>query len=277
MIQQPGVRLVEEARFEFGRNWRGFLSVLNDERIAEAKRSLETMLGPRTLQDRSFLDIGSGSGLFSLAAVLLGAARVHSFDFDPESVAATREIKARYAADVEQWTMETGSILDGEYLANLGPWDFVYSWGVLHHTGDMWGALANVTHLVAPGGVLFIALYNYQPGLTQWNTLMKRTYVRSPRLGKYAMLGCFAVTEVVRGSLVDLVMLRNPLKRYLRGKRSRGMSLFHDWIDWVGGYPFEAATPDEVFDFFHQRGFTLERMTTCGGGSGCNQYVFRRP
>ena len=74
-------------RFAFGSNWQRFLSVLDDERIAEAERSLSTMLEVNDLRGWSFLDIGSGSGLFSLAALRLGAERVHSFDFDPESVA----------------------------------------------------------------------------------------------------------------------------------------------------------------------------------------------
>src|SRR5262245_47233957 len=74
-------------RFEFGKNWTRFLAVLDDERIDEACKSLRRMLGVDTLARRSFLDIGCGSGLFSLAAMRLGAARVVSFDFDPHSVA----------------------------------------------------------------------------------------------------------------------------------------------------------------------------------------------
>lgn len=55
------------------------------------------------------------------------------------------------------------------------------------------------------------------------------------------------------------------------------MSLMHDLIDWVGGYPFEVAKPEEIFDFYHARGFVLQRLYTCGGGIGCNQFVFERP
>ncbi len=78
-------------RFEFGANWNRFLAVLNDERIAQAEESLKRMLEVDNLQGKSFLDIGSGSGLFSLAARRLGA-RVYSFDYDPKSVACTREL-----------------------------------------------------------------------------------------------------------------------------------------------------------------------------------------
>ncbi len=86
------------ARFDFGDNWTRFLELLDDRRIGEAEASLRDMLGIADLRDRSFLDIGCGSGLFSLAARRLGA-KVRSFDFDAQSVACARELKRRYFPD----------------------------------------------------------------------------------------------------------------------------------------------------------------------------------
>ena len=60
-------------RFEFGKNWTAFLEVLDDRRIEEAKASLREMLEVENLEGKSFVDIGSGSGLFSLAARAMGA------------------------------------------------------------------------------------------------------------------------------------------------------------------------------------------------------------
>jgi 2-polyprenyl-6-hydroxyphenyl methylase/3-demethylubiquinone-9 3-methyltransferase len=54
------------------------------------------------------------------------------------------------------------------------------------------------------------------------------------------------------------------------------MSALHDWKDWLGGYPFEVAKPEAVFDFFRDRGFTLSRLTTRAGTQGCNEFVFVR-
>src|SRR5207302_10440486 len=127
-------------RFEFGKNWGRFLEVLDDERIGEAEESLKKMLEVEGLAGKSFLDIGSGSGLFSLAARRLGA-RVHSFDYDPQSVACAAELRRRYFPNDEDWVVEPGSALDEAYLNRLGTFDIVYSWGVLHHTGAMWQAL----------------------------------------------------------------------------------------------------------------------------------------
>jgi 2-polyprenyl-3-methyl-5-hydroxy-6-metoxy-1,4-benzoquinol methylase len=262
-------------RFEFGKNWQRFLSVLDNERIAEAGRSLRDMLGVEDLRGKSFLDIGSGSGLFSLAAMRLGAERAHSLDYDPQSVACTLELKRRYFGEAENWTVEQGSALDSEYLARLGQWDIVYSWGVLHHTGDMWKALGNVVPLVRPGGQLFISIYNDQGFFSRAWRKVKVLYNRS-RVSKALVAAVFIPYFVLRGFAVDLLRRRNPLKAYTEYKKSRGMSRVHDWFDWLGGYPFEVAKPEEIFDFFHKRGFELEHITTCQGGLGCNQFVFTR-
>jgi 2-polyprenyl-3-methyl-5-hydroxy-6-metoxy-1,4-benzoquinol methylase len=266
-------------RFEFGKNWQSFLSVLDHERIAEAERSLEEMLGTGALQGKSFLDAGSGSGLFSLAAVRLGAARVHSFDYDPDSIASTAALReAHFPAD-ERWTVERGSVLDEAFLDGLGRWDVVYSWGVLHHTGDMWRAMANVDRLVAPGGLLYISIYNDQ-GLRSkvWGRI-KRLYNVLPRPLRMPFLLAVAVPRELL-QLVRFTLLLRP-HHYVRAwtqyrRRSRGMSRRHDIVDWIGGYPFEVATPDRVFAFYRERGYTLTGLNTIGAGSGCNEYGFKK-
>jgi 2-polyprenyl-6-hydroxyphenyl methylase/3-demethylubiquinone-9 3-methyltransferase len=128
------------SRFRFGANWTRFLAVLDEARIADAETSLRAMLAVADLRDRRFLDIGCGSGLFSLAARRLGA-QVHSFDFDLQSVACAQELKRRYFPQDSAWRVEQGSVLDSQYIRQLGKFDIVYSWGVLHHTGSMWIAI----------------------------------------------------------------------------------------------------------------------------------------
>jgi 2-polyprenyl-6-hydroxyphenyl methylase/3-demethylubiquinone-9 3-methyltransferase len=263
-----------ERRFRFGENWRRFLSVLNDERIAEAEKSLCEMLAVDSLRGKSFLDIGSGSGLFSLAARRLGA-RVHSFDYDPQSVACTEELRRRYFADDTEWSIERGSVLDTDYIKRLGQFDIVYSWGVLHHTGAMWRALENAQVPVAEGGRLFIAIYNDQEGRSRLWLRVKRFYCSSA-VGRIIVLALFIPCFIIGGLAKDLLRGRNPVRRYSEYKKSRGMSIVHDWIDWLGGYPFEVARPEEIFSFYRERGFTLDKLVTCGGGLGNNQFVFTR-
>jgi 2-polyprenyl-6-hydroxyphenyl methylase/3-demethylubiquinone-9 3-methyltransferase len=273
LLQQSHTAEVQSGqRFEFGKNWARFIEVLTDERIAEAERSLTQMLGD--VRGLRVLDVGSGSGLFSLAARRLGAT-VHSFDYDPSSVGCTQELRRRYFPDDPEWRVEHGSVLDPEYLAGLGTFDVVYSWGVLHHTGAMWRAVENVLPLVAGDGRLFIALYNDQGVWSRRWTTIKRTYC-SGTAGRWLVSGTVIPFWVTRNLAADLVWRRNPVARYTEYKKRRGMSVVRDWFDWLGGYPFEVAKPEEVFDFLRQHGFSLERMTTVGGRMGCNEFVARR-
>jgi 2-polyprenyl-6-hydroxyphenyl methylase/3-demethylubiquinone-9 3-methyltransferase len=269
-------RANDSARFPFGRNWASFLGVLTDARIQEAERSLREMVGAQRITGAEFLDAGCGSGLFSLAAMRLGARRVHSFDYDPDSVACARELRRRYFPHAENWTIEQGSVLDPDYMARLGDWDIVYSWGVLHHTGRMWEGLARVISSVKQPGLLFVSIYNDQGPISNGWRGVKRLYNMGP-LGKAAVISLFVPYFAARGFTADLMRRRNPAARYREYRASRGMSLIHDWKDWLGGYPFEVAKPEEIFDFYRSRGFSLEKLTTCGGRLGCNEFVFSRP
>jgi len=261
-------------RFAFGANWRRFLSVLNEERIEEATASLKRMLNVESLHGKSFLDVGSGSGLFSLAARRLGA-RVHSFDYDPDSFACTMELKRRYFLEDVNWVIEQGSVLDRDYLSQLGQFDVVYSWGVLHHTGQMWTAIENVLPLVKNGGILFVAIYNAQLFLSTYWTVVKRSYNRGGAVVRRVLdVGYFAFFSSAL-FVADVCRARNPFVRY-RGTGSRGMSVYHDVVDWIGGWPFEVATPEECFRFMKRHGFDLEELVTCRGGHGCNEFVFRK-
>ncbi len=274
--QRPASR--SEARFAFGANWLRFLETIDDARIDEAVRSMRDFLGTDDLQGQTVLDLGSGSGLFSLAATRLGADRVRSVDFDPQSVACTDEVRRRFADPAVRWTVTRGDATDAAFMHDLGVFDVVYSWGVLHHTGQMWNALELACRAVKPRGRLFISIYNDQGLRSRLWRAVKRGYGRLPTSARPA----YAVVVMLPRELLLLAFntaAGNPgayVRSWTQYKRQRGMSRWHDLIDWVGGYPFEVATPAEVFDFCRRRGFVLERLRTAGGGLGCNQFMFVR-
>ena len=260
-------------RFKFGDNWINFLSHISGENILEAQKSLCGMYEIQLMQGKSFLDIGSGSGLFSLAAYNLGA-KVFSFDFDPQSVACTQELKSRYCQREENWRIEKASILDEKYMGRIGKFDYVYSWGVLHHTGHMWEAIDNTISAVNENGVCFISIYNDQGVRSgRWKRI-KKLYC-SGFFGKYVVKTIYIPYFLFRVELNEIVKGRNPFTVFRRYKINRGMSLFHDWIDWLGGYPFEVAKPEEIFEYFKKKGFVLVKLKTTLG-LGCNEFVFRK-
>lgn len=259
-------------RFEFGKNWQRFLNHLNENRILEAERSLKEKLQTENLSGRSFLDIGCGSGLFSLAAVRMGAGPVVSFDYDTQSAACCRELKSRFFSSRDDWKVEQASVLDDAYLKNLGTFDIVYSWGVLHHTGDMWKSFGNIDPLVKPGGTLFIAIYNDQ-GLASnnWHRV-KHLYNWLPSGLRWLVLYPAFLRLWGPTTLKDLLRGK-PGETWRTYASGRGMSAWDDVVDWVGGYPFEVAKPGDIFTFFHERGYTLTTMFTTHN-KGCNEFVF---
>jgi SAM-dependent methyltransferase len=266
-------------RFAFGENWRRFLASMDDDRIATAEDSLRTMLKAESLTGRRFLDVGAGSGLFSLAARRLGA-EVRSFDYDPAAVACCNELKGRYFPSDEDWTIGEGSALDEPFMSSLGEHDVVYAWGSLHHTGDMWRAIELTARRVRPGGQLFIAIYNDEGWMSDGWRLVKHTYNVLPTWLRWSVLGpSFAV---LWGPSMLRAMLhgRSPLEAWRR-KRPRGMTAGNDLVDWVGGYPYEVSTVPLLVDRLKVMGLEPETIaavkpTRLWKGHGCNQLVLRR-
>lgn len=269
--------IAQRERFPFGDNWKRFLVTLDDDRINSAHNSLKIMLQLDNLVGKTFLDVGCGSGLFSLVAKQLGA-QVRSFDFDPESVACAQELKRRYYPNDPSWQIEEGSVLDVDYMNRLGLFDVVYSWGVLHHTGEMGAAITSASKAVKRGGLFFIAIYNDQGGASRRWFKVKSAYNRLHPLLRPIMVFFIALTFESKYAFVRLLRRKNPLpfRDWSQKKKERGMSAWHDWVDWIGGLPFEVAKPEEIILPMQSQGFVLQNITTSAGGFACNQYVFKK-
>jgi len=250
--------------FDFASNWQAFSEQrVDSDRVAIAARSIQSLLQRETLDGVSFLDVGCGSGLFSVAAHRLGASTVLGIDINPRCIEVSKGNRDRLArgAPIE---FRIASALSTESLRKLGTFDLVYAWGSLHHTGAMWTAIGNVLSLVAPGGTLVLAIYNKHVTSPAWK-LIKRSYNQAPVWLQKIMVALFAGIIYIAKFLVTW---RNPLSK------ERGMDFWFDVIDWVGGYPYECATSREVEKFVGGRGFQLRQCVPASVPTGCNEFVF---
>ena len=268
-----------ELRFGFGANWKHYAEVsLNEARIANAVQSLRDLLALDSLRGRALLDIGCGSGLFSLAACRLEAERVISFDLDADSVRTSQWLREREKIPEHRWSISQGSVLDPGFMAKIPTVEILYSWGVLHHTGRMWDAIDAAAAKVAPGGRFAISIYNRverKPDSSAMWWKIKRLYNRSPGLVR----GMMETAYIANHAATRLMTLRNPFRAYAdpAGAGRRGMDFRHDVRDWLGGFPYEYASAGELFEYVRRKhGFVLEHLRT-GDGNMCNEFLFVRP
>ncbi len=264
----------EEMRFEFGKNWEKFIKKhYNEERLQTSHRHILQFLGLSSLKEKYFLDIGCGSGLHSLAAYKAGAKKIVSFDYDHNSVKITNYLR-EISGNPTNWHVMKGSILDKAFLNQLEPADIVYSWGVLHHTGDMWTAIQNTIELMLPTSLLYIALYDYgvqvNPTPEFWLDVKQR-YNKLNWLGKRKI----ELWYIWRFSLgKNLLALPALMKRVLNHGDSRGMAFYTDVKDWLGGWPMEFAKVEDVKRFCQEKaGLEIIKLKT---GEANAEYLFRK-
>lgn len=263
----------KEIRFAFGKNWASFSKEIDDEKVNQAIKRLAALISPLSLTGKRFLDIGCGSGLHSLAALELGAASVTAFDLDPDSVSTAQAVLGARGDD-KPYSVRIRSVLDAT-PAEDGLFDMVYSWGVLHHTGQMHEAITRAAALVAPDGHLVIALYGKTRYCGVW-TRIKRWYVQADDASK-----AWAERLYIRLFGAYLLLRGKTLKQHIaKYQNKRGMDFYHDVRDWIGGYPYESIAPGPLKAFLAEQGFecvkAIAKRRSGLFGSGCDEYVFRR-
>ena len=254
----------EMRQFDFGENWKNFSTTIGSEELDQAVQSLQDLIGKENIEGKTFLDVGCGSGLFSIAASKLGADRVLGVDINPKCVETAKLNASKFGE--EGFDFKIGSILDENVIKELERHDVVYAWGSLHHTGEMYRAIENTVGLVKDGGTIVLAIYNRNITSKTW-WYIKMLYNKESKIIKRLMelwyLSC----------VIPLKFIISP-KSFLN--RGRGMRLWFDAIDWLGGFPYEYASKEELSSFMSKKGFELIKFVPTYGFTGCNEFVFRK-
>ena len=255
-------------KFEFGENWKYFLREISNHNINYSKKALVKFTKIKSFKNKNFIDIGCGSGLSSLAAMKLGA-NVLSIDVDVRSIECTKYLKKKYYKNSKKWEIKKVSILNTKKINQLKKFDFVYSWGVLHHTGNLKKSLRNTESLCNKKGLIYLALYNDQGNKSHRWKFVKKFYVKNNIIVKKLVLLLFSPFFLFKPFLKSI--FNNKLKL-----RNRGMSHYFDFIDWIGGYPFEVSKLEKIINFFIKKNYKLLNLKTCGGGHGNNEFLFKK-
>ena len=258
----------EHITFSFGENWKNFLSSVGEAEIQKAVEDIKIWLGETEVNGKRVIDIGCGSGIHSSVFYSMGAGELISFDYDNNSVEATRQVWQN-AKCPSNWKVVQGSVLDKNYLNSLGRFDVVYSWGVLHHTGEMWKAIENSIDLLNDNGTYLIAIYIKGPNYPQ-HLAIKRKYNNASSAGKKIMV----YKNILRIMASRLLKGKNPFT--WNKKTGRGMNIYHDIIDWLGGLPYEVATKEEIINFCKEKGLQLKKMEEAHHEGGCSIYLFTK-
>jgi len=263
----PHVMSDHPITFSFGENWMDYLGSVRPESIEAAASDIAEWLGRDYVRGKTAVDIGCGSGIHSFCLHSMGARRLVSLDIDQASVDATIDFWRR-AGEPGNWVVMRGSVLDEQFTRGLGKFDIVYAWGVLHHTGAMWDAVRAAADLVGPGGRLWMSLYTAGPNY-ETHLKLKQRYNASSRLGKKLMVW----REIVRIMKHRRRQGKNPFT--WNERCVRGMNVYHDLVDWLGGLPYEVAHPEEVVSRCAELGLAKVRVSVAGEGA-CSVYLFTR-
>lgn len=257
----------EHITFSFGENWKKFLNTVGEQEITKAREDIKLWIGEENILHKKIIDIGCGSGIHSLAIYLMGAKELISFDYDMHSVEATCELWKK-ANSPANWKVLQGSVLNKEFLNELGKFDIAYSWGVLHHTGEMWTAIENATHMVAKNGLFLIAIYIKGPQY-QKHLKTKRKYNKASGFWKKVMVYRYILSVMLH----RLRTGKNPLK--WNEKKERGMNVYNDIVDWLGGLPYEVASKEEIIEFCKEKNMQIKKVIEAEAEGGCSIYLFQ--
>ena len=132
---------------------------------------------------------------------------------------------------------------------------------------NMYKAIENAASLVNKKGFFVISIYNDQGFFSNYWKIVKKLYNKN---------SFFKLFSIIFHSPYFLFFI--PLYKFLKKDPfdKRGMVIWNNYLDWIGGYPFEVASPLEIESFFTKLKFHLIHKNLVGKKLGCNEFIFRK-
>lgn len=259
-------------QFDFGQNWKEYSeNVLDNTRLNQARIAFDELTHDISFEGKTFVDIGFGQGM-SLIIATEKAEKTVGCDINPKCDQVLKANQKVFSKSTKEIPTVVGSILEPKVVEailaknNDEKYDIVHSWGVLHHTGDMMAAVKHATSLVKPNGYFILAIYNRHWSSLPW-LFIKWAYCKSPKFIQKLFIGIF---YPIIWLAKFLVTGKNP------NIKERGMDFYYDVVDWVGGYPYEYASIDEMNIIMKNFGFKCLKSVSPPTPTGCNEFVYQK-
>jgi 2-polyprenyl-6-hydroxyphenyl methylase/3-demethylubiquinone-9 3-methyltransferase len=257
--------------FRFGKNWKTFNLKSDLSHIEHSQKSLDALIGKDVICNKTVLDIGCGSGIHALSFLRAGAKYIKCIDLDPDAVETTVSRLEEYNPD--KWNAQIANILDVKSNSHEF-FDIVFSWGVLHHSGNLMMAIKNSADFCKDGSLLILAIYRRTSLCTFWK-IEKKIYNIVPSVFRRIIDLTFACVFL----FAKWTQGNSPRAFVKNYRMQRGMDFMTDIRDWLGGYPYESASPATIHNFLTVRGFNLIKSNIRDQqfgflGSGCNEYIY---
>lgn len=205
--------------FAFGKNWLSFAKkAVTKEKIDSGRVHFRNLCAAINFQNKSFLDIGYGQGLALFYAAELGA-NVSGIDPDIQNIAAVKELKKYFDTNLSVEPIND-SILNERFVKSSEDpgFDVVYSWGVLHHTGNLNSAIHNSIRLTKKDGFLVLAIYNRHWSSQIWKVIKWLYVVSPPTFKEFLILFFYLPLKIATWVFVGKS----------HGNSMRGMDFYHD-------------------------------------------------
>lgn len=156
--------------------WKNFnKETLTKESYHLVKNRIPEAIINNSIKNHRVLDMGCGSGRYSIALSLLGAKEVIGVDYQAKAFTAAQEYCEENTLNVKFFE---SNILDLPF--DDESFDFIFSNGVLHHTSSIEKGISELNRVLKKHGTAF--LYIYGSGGIFWTTrqCMRRIFKHIP-------------------------------------------------------------------------------------------------